>query len=207
MLLQSKAMKSSWLMTGQAAERLQTWNLHTWAEQEIKSPIGEWVSECLSDDPPATCFNRPIPIAFCPSSTNANQRQYLFLIKSWLWHFWCRGVWWSLCIASTNANDQEPKLKHDSASFENVDDFSIWSNMISNMISHAFICIHMHSYAFICMVSVLKEHQRTWDAFAHPKGTAQIVPTGPELARPITQRWLFPGVESEGRQPTGPQEL
>jgi hypothetical protein len=42
---------------------------------------------------------------------------------------------------------------------------------------------------------------------AHPKGTAQIVPTGPELARPITQRWLFPGVESEGRQPTGPQEL
>ena len=145
MLLQSKAMKSSWLMTGQAAERLQTWNLHTWAEQEIKSPIGEWVSECLSDDPPATCFNRPIPIAFCPSSTNANQRQYLFLIKSWLWHFWCRGVWWSLCIASTNANDQEPKLKHDSASFENVDDFSIWSNMISNMISHAFICIHMHS--------------------------------------------------------------
>ena len=59
-------------------------------------------------------------------------------------------VWWAGQV-------QEPKLKHDSASFENVDDFSIWSNMISNMISHAFICIHMHSYAWFQCSKNIKE--------------------------------------------------
>ena len=111
-----------------------------------------------------------------------------WLIKFWLWHFRCRGVWRSLCIASTNAHDQKhsgTKLKHDSASFENVDDFSIW----------------WYEYAWFQCSKNLR-------CLAHPKGTvSQVVPRGPELAWPLTQRWLFPGVESEGRQPTGPQEL
>ena len=83
----------------------------------------------LSDYPPATHFNRPVPIAFCPSSTNANQRQYLFLTDQIL----TLALPVSGCLAvfvhrQHDAHDQKhsgTKLKHDSASFENVDDFSI----------------------------------------------------------------------------------